>query len=309
MIERPVVRSVPAPPRRGLLAALALVAAACGNGAPAAPGAGDFLALTYNVAGLPEGISGSRPSIYTAQISPLLNGYDLVLVQESWQTIEGVPDNLRFYHEVLAADASHPYRSEPARLPLGTDARRPEALVSDGLNMFSIFPFEPLVRVPWRDCDPSAADCLALKGFSLARTTLAPGVEVDIYDLHMEAGNNAHDRELRDQGVSQLRDFMLDASAGRAIIVGGDFNLNTDSEPDRTQYRRLLDEVGLADACETLSCPDFDRIDKFAFRSGGGVEIRATGYRVEDDVFVTPLGEPLSDHEAVAVRFAWAAAP
>jgi hypothetical protein len=37
--------------------------------------------LTYNVAGLPAEVSGSDPVANHPQISPLLNGYDLVLVQ------------------------------------------------------------------------------------------------------------------------------------------------------------------------------------------------------------------------------------
>src|SRR6185503_16774088 len=44
-----------------------------------APTSGEFLALSYNVAGLPEGISGSHPATNTAIIAPLLNDYDLVL--------------------------------------------------------------------------------------------------------------------------------------------------------------------------------------------------------------------------------------
>ncbi len=294
-------------PARVLLPLVALLAACGDTSSSPAPLGGEFLALTYNVAGLPEGLSGSHPSIYTEQIAPKLDAYDLVVLQETWKTPEANPLGIRVYHEILEAGASHPYKSVSAPLPLGSDPRRPEALVSDGLNTFSIFPFEPIVREMWSGCDPSAADCLSQKGFSVVRTTLSPGIEVDVYDLHMEAGSTRRDDELRDLAVSQLRDFMSTYSAGRAVIVGGDFNLHTDEEPDGGQYRRLLAEAGLADACESLGCGDGGRIDKFAYRSGGGVTIRATSWRLEEDVFVTAAGEPLSDHEAVAVRFAWSA--
>lgn len=296
-------------PLRLLLAVLVATIAACGDSSAPAPLGGELLALTYNVAGLPEGLSGSRPSIYTEQIAPKLDAYELVLLQETWQTPENPPFGLRVYHEILVAGASHPYKSEPAPLPLGSDPRRPSALVSDGLNVFSIHPFEPLVREMWSDCDASAADCLSQKGFAVTRTTIAPGVEVDVYDLHMEAGGTRRDEELRDLAVSQLRDFIARYSAGRAVIVGGDFNLHTDEEPDASQYRRLLEETGLVDACEATGCDDFGRIDKFAYRSGGGVSLRALSWRLEDDVFVTAGGAPLSDHEAVAVRFAWLSVP
>ncbi|HEY8514758.1 MAG TPA: hypothetical protein VIS07_04490 [Candidatus Binatia bacterium] len=269
---------------------------------------GEFLALTYNVAGLPQGISGSNPATNTPLISPLLNGYDLVLVQESWQTPDPNPlAPLRVYHELLVADARHPYKSISATHPLGTDPTRPSALLGDGLNRMSRFPFEPVTRVRWNGCHNSAADCLALKGFSFARTTVAPGVEIDVYNLHMEAGGDPEDDVLRDQGVSQLRDFINTMSVGRAVIVGGDFNLHTNTEPDRSQYERLLAETGLIDACAAVGCPTPGRIDKFAFRSGDDVTLSALSHRFETDVFVGPMGEPLSDHDALAVRFAWSA--
>ena len=280
-----------------------------GCGTPPEP-SGELLALSYNVAGLPEGISGSHPEANTPIISPLLNAYDLVVVQESWQTPDPNPlAPLRVYHELLAADATHPYKTVSAPLPLGTDPRRPDALVSDGLNTFSRFPFTSLQREPWTECWQSAADCLALKGFTLVRTTFAPGVTVDVYDLHMEAGGDPEDDQLRDAGVTQLAAFINAHSAGRPVLVGGDFNLHTDAEPDSTQFQRLLAETGLVDVCAALGCPQPGRIDKWLFRSAGSITIEPLSWRFETDVFVDSLGEPLSDHDALAVRFRWTVGP
>jgi len=274
---------------------------------------GEFLALSYNVAGLPDSLSGSIPSLYTPIISPLLNGYDLVLVQESWQTPDPNPlAPLRVYHELLVADADHPYKSDPAPAPLGLDPNRPSALVSDGLNRFSQFPFDPATRAAWEGCFgelDNGADCLAQKGFSVARTTLATGVTLDIYNLHMEAGNGPEDEQVRDDGVTQLSDFLNAFSAGEAIIVGGDFNLHSDEEPDSTQFQRLLSETGLIDVCDFLGCPEPGRIDKFLFRSNDSLTLTPRSWNFETDVFVTDDEQPLSDHEALAVRFEWSATP
>jgi hypothetical protein len=267
---------------------------------------GDFLALSYNVAGLPQGISGSDPAINTPIIAPLLNAYDLVLMQETWKT--PAPNPLaptRVYHEILEAGSTHPFKSVSAPLPLGTDPIRPEALVSDGLNRFARFPFDAVARTPWNGCHTSAADCLALKGFSVARTTVVPGVTIDVYNLHMEAGGDPQDDVLRDEGVTQLSTFIQSYSAGRAVIVGGDFNLHTNAEPDKSQFERLLAETGLQDVCAALSCPQPGRIDKFLFRSAGTVTVTPLTWRFETDVFVRDGSVPLSDHEALAVRFAW----
>ncbi len=269
---------------------------------------GTFLALSYNVAGLPDFLSGSNPAVNTPLISPLLNGYDLVLVQESWQTPEVNPlAPTRVYHELLVADALHPYKSISAPLPLGSDPERPSAFVSDGLNRMSILPFaDDVYRERWSDCHDSAADCLSLKGFSFARTTLTAGFTVDVYNLHMEAGGDPEDDALRDAAVTQLSTFINSVSPGRAVIVGGDFNLHTDGEPDSTQFQRLLSETGLVDVCATLSCPEPGRIDKFLFRSSGDVVLTPTSWNFETSVFVDGMGGPLSDHDALAVRFDWA---
>ncbi|MBM4268746.1 MAG: hypothetical protein FJ144_19390 [Deltaproteobacteria bacterium] len=297
-----------------LLVLLLTTLLGCGSsdpvGRPPSDGtSGDFLALSYNVAGLPEGLSSSHPAEFTPLIAPLLNGYDLVLLQESWQTPDPNPAApTRVYHEILAAGSDHPYKSEPAPQPFGGDPRRPEALLSDGLNMFSRFPFGPVIRQAWEGCDISAADCLALKGFSFARVTFAEGVEVDVYDLHMEAGGTPHDEELRDAGVTQLVEFIHEISIDRPVIVGGDFNLHTDEEPDSSQFQRLLAEAGLTDVCAALDCPQPGRIDKFLFRSSDDVTLAPTSWRFETDVFVSPEGEALSDHDPLAVRFTWSLA-
>jgi hypothetical protein len=274
------------------------------------PTAGQFLALTYNVAGLPEPLSGSHPLTNTPLISPRLNAYDLVLVQESWQTPDPNPyAPLRVYHELLVADALHPYKSTPAMQPFGTDPRRPSAFLADGLNQFANFAFDPdVIRIMWNRCYTTAADCLALKGFSIARTTLARGITVDIYDLHMEAGGDPQDDEIRDEGVDQLVASMNGYSAGRAVIVGGDFNLHTDGEPDATIYQRLLTLAGLTDACAAVGCADAGRIDKFAWRNSGAVTITPVSWSNESALFLDGNGVPLSDHDPVAVRFDWSIA-
>ena len=279
-------------------------AAAQPNEAPS----GEFLALTYNVAGLPMGLSSSMPELFTPMIGPLLNDYDVVLVQESWLTPDPNPgDPLRVYHELLVEVSEHPYKSVPAEVPWGTDSDRPDALLGDGLNMFSDFPFGETTRVRWPTCVETASDCLALKGFSATRMELADGVSVDVYNLHMEAGGSPEDDAARDAGIDLLVDFIADFSNGTAVIVGGDFNLHTDGEPAATQFARLLEEAGLQDACTVHECDRPGSIDKFLFRSSDALELSAESFSFETDVFVSDAGEPLSDHDPLAVRFAWSA--
>jgi hypothetical protein len=282
---------------------------------------GEIVALSYNVAGLPEILSGSRPAEFTPQIGPLLNDYDLVLLQETWRTPDPNPlAPLRVYHEILEEASEHPYRSEPKPLPLGSDPSRPEALVSDGLNRFSDVPFDPVERAAWSECfggsdqsDGGSGDCLSQKGFSVASTTLDDGVVVDVYNLHLEAGGTEEDQRISRGQAQQLAEFITTTSAERPIIVGGDFNLHTDPEqaddPDEAwdleSFRIILEEAGLTDVCEALDCPEPGRIDKFLFRSSDELTIEPLDWNFETDVFVSADGEPLSDHEALAVTFGW----
>jgi hypothetical protein len=285
-----------------------------------APRSGELTALTYNVAGLPEGLSGSQPAMNTPYISPLLNDYDVVLVQEDWLTASGNILGLTTFHSVLAAQATHPYQSMPAPWPLGLPllpapgGARPKGYLSDGLNEFSRFELRDVTRVAWTGCfggintsDNGAADCLATKGFTVATHVFASGAEADVYTLHAEAGSTAQDQMLSEADYKQLGAYIVMHSASRAVILGGDTNLHVDTEPaDAIAWRDLLTTTGLADVCDVLACgADATLIDKFAFRNGGGIRIDALTHHFEREKFVRPDGAPLSDHLALAVRFRW----
>ncbi len=325
--------------------------------ADAAAPTGTFTALSYNVAGLPEQLSGSEPATNSPLISPLLNDYDLVLLQENWadpladQRQAGlVPAEVPRvgYHDLVVQSARHPFQSEPADNPYGLDpARLPNgpAMLADGLNRLSDFPFGELVRVAWERCDGElygavleeafgqsglddavsgtplgvlndvadggSADCGAQKGFSVARTELAPGVVVDVYNLHADAGGSGEGPETRRHNFRQLAAFIAEHSAGHAVIVGGDTNLHTD-DPERPQaaatWSDFLTTTGLSDVCDAVDCgADAGEIDKFAFRAGDGVNVVPQTHAFERDVFVRDDGEPLSDHDALAVTFRWVA--
>jgi len=256
------------------------------------PVEGEFSLLTYNVAGLPEFISKSNPEEFIPQISPLLNGYDLVLVQEDFA-----------YHPELSGAAEHPYQTpplfdEPDQVPMG-----------DGLNRFSVFPLGPLHRLQWPGCNGDfdcASDCLATKGFSFARVELHPGVTVDVYNLHGEAGGCPADVPIRLVGYRRLVEYIRTYSAGRPVLVGGDFNLRW-TDPEDVEPLQMLVDAGLTEACEALDCGD-EHIDKVFFRSGEGLQLEPLTWAVPPQ-FVDPSGEDLSDHEPVAVRFAWTGIP
>lgn len=251
---------------------------------------GNFSVLSYNVAGLLEGISQSQPSVFTPLISPLLNGYDLVLVQEDF-----------FYHAELASDATHPHQSSPQAAT--------STLSNDGLNRFSFFPFTEFERQTWEECHgwvASANDCLASKGFSFARHEISPGVFLDVYNLHADAGGSAHDVETRRNQFNQLVAYIDIHSAGNAVIVAGDTNLTGYDPDDEPVLQNLMVGAGLADSARFLGEPE--RIDRILFRSSANLFLEPTSWRIAAE-FVDSSGTPLSDHEALHVEMNWTLLP
>lgn len=253
---------------------------------------GTLAVLTYNVAGLPLGLSKSDPYTNTPLISPLLNAYALALMQEDFA-----------FTTQLASQALHPYKSTPGTPALGT-------FMNDGLTRFSNYKFTGHTRVKWTACNGIAdqgSDCLASKGFSVAVTALGPGVEVDVYNLHMDAGNSTGDLTARAAQVDQLLLEIASRSAGRAIIVAGDTNINPSKNVENAQMlAKLLQQAQLTDACVHTACGETDRIDRVMYRSSAAVKLEALSWQI-DPSFVDSAGDPLSDHEAVGVLMSWGA--
>ena len=271
----------------GLTLAVAASGSEVGKVAGRARDAGSFSLLTYNVAGLPELVSDSDPIANIPVISSLLNLYDVAVVQEDFA-----------YHGVLAAHATHPYQT-PTLVP------SEKVGIGDGLNEFSRLPFSHFERVTWSACNgklSDGSDCFAPKGFTVATHELAPGVEVDLYNVHMDAGHSAGDVSARGAQSEQLLATLLKRSAGHAVIVAGDTNMNRES--DQEMLVAFMKRAGLVDTCRTLNCDDLSRIDRVMYRDSPTLDLRAAKLTV-DTRFVTHDGKDLSDHKAVGVVMEW----
>lgn len=278
--------------------------------------AGTFTALTYNVAGLPEGISSSHPVANHPQISPLLNPYDLVVVQEDFA-----------YDPLLRADLTFPYQSVKDDTP-GEAGEQLGYAFGDGLNTFSRTAFSDFTRVTWDECFglfTNASDCLTPKGLSFERREFAPGVFLDVYNWHADAGGDAEDLAARRSNTRQLYAAIAEFSAGNAVLVMGDTNSRytraADVLPEMLAAASLTDvwielerggvlpAVGSAlTDCSDPTGPNCERVDKVMYRSSASLLLQALSYEIPPE-FVDALGAPLSDHEPVAVQFRWSVVP
>ncbi len=259
---------------------------------------GELSLLCYNVAGLPEGLSSSSPELYTPFISPLLNEFNIVHVQEDF-----------CYHDDLAAQNEHPHTSVPTPcVPFG-----------DGLNTFSDFPImNNFDRVAWSDC--TGADCLTPKGFSFSQIEVEEGHVIDFYNIHCNAGGDDASIEARRGNLSQFINYMTDKSPENAIIIMGDFNCRYTREGD--EIRRFLDlgfsdpwidliregdipELGsdrLGDCSPVNTGPNCEGVDKVFYRSNSNITLSATSYHYGDDdryYYEGDLTRPLSDHSPI----------
>ncbi|MEU9348914.1 jacalin-like lectin [Streptomyces sp. NPDC048278] len=298
---------------RRLVACLAAAVAALGGltatATPAAAaGSGTFSVLTYNVAGLPEGLSSAPTPRDTSstEIGKRIAPYDIVNAQEDFN-----------YHAYWYATDTHPYRT----------ATSGGAGIGSGLNTVSNYDWDEddFERVGWNSCQIDSGDCLTPKGFTFMRERLAEGVYVDFYNLHTNAGTNDGDEASRADNLSQLTSFISTHSAGNAVVVMGDTN---------TRYTRSADTIaefasnnGLTDAwvqlirggsapakgSDALVCDQTgatvpntcEVVDKVLYRSSKLVNLNATSYNNEHAKFLTSDGLMLSDHDPITVGFSW----
>jgi endonuclease/exonuclease/phosphatase family metal-dependent hydrolase len=265
------------------------------NAGLAQAASGSFSTLTYNIAGLPELFSSAESSRQeaTEQISCYANEFSFVNVQEDFN-----------YHAALYDTCNtHPYRS-PTTGGAG---------FGSGLNSMSYFPYADWTRVRWNNCN--GVDCLTPKGFTMARTRLAEGVYVDIYNLHTQAQVEEADLSARRANIKQLIGHIEQQSAGNAVIVMGDTNTRyTRSGDNMWEFLRRgftdlwVSEIRYGDVPEpgapALTCspavtrPDCEIVDKVLFRDNGYVNLEAVSYAIREDA-VNSEGVALSDHPPV----------
>jgi endonuclease/exonuclease/phosphatase family metal-dependent hydrolase len=282
---------------RLLLLALTLaVAAGCDGPAAddddsAAPTEGSFSVLTYNVHGLPPEITGDDTTARMELIGPLLHSFDVIGLQEDF--VEG-------NHALLAEAAPHPTE-------LWFDAIYDEHVYGSGLAVFANHAVADYTETHFVDCYgtfDNSSDCLASKGFQVARLQLAEGVTVDLYNSHFEAGGGEDNDEAREGNVAQVIEAMQTFSANRAVLFVGDTNLHDDDPADLPLLTEWVDGTGLLDACDAVGCAEPGRIEEIMFRSGGGVELSVESW-TNEPAFFDGDGVPMSDHPAISATIAW----
>lgn len=155
------------------------------------------------------------------------------------------------------------------------------------------------------------------------RLKLAPGISIDAYNLHADAGTTAADLAARASNLRQVSDYIKANSIGNPVVVFGDSN---------TRYTRADDIPGVfatengmkdvwvelvrngvppAGGSDALVCTNpsqvttCETVDKVWYRGSPAVSLQATTFDYAGDMFLQADGSILSDHNPVLVDFAW----
>lgn len=296
--------------KRALTLCLALLCLAC-LAIPAAaldtPAQGELRMITYNVAGLPI------PAIFNSEgRSPLRDGREIGRqIGESDYDLLAVQEDFCNYGPLRQAIAAPYFSYHQGNIPAG-----------DGLDFFSRHPIYNVERRPWEQryggFTYGGTDEYTPKGFQHAVMELAPGVYLDIYNLHGNAsGSEERNLEVRPSAVArrtqfeQLSAYIQANSQGRAVVVLGDFNTRL-RQPFDGLYEVLIQPNGLKDTWAEVyngGLEDYtgqsdwtqeSGVDRIMYRSGNSLAL--TLLEAGQKPWRTAEGRDLSDH-----AFSWAA--
>lgn len=133
--------------------------------------ASSFNILTYNVAGLPgiinsNGIDNKKLAASFIGQHMREEAYDVIHLQEDFD-----------FHDVIAINDNHTYLTFSSG----------DVIEGDGLNTFSWYDSSLFDRYTWKECATNGGDCFTPKGFTYM-TSHIDGLEVDLYNLHADAG-------------------------------------------------------------------------------------------------------------------------
>lgn len=181
--------------------------------------------VTYNVCALPDMITAERNLAPVRERMPKigvrLQGYDIVALQEVFVTERSYLERkMRAYYVARGTD--------------GGGMRAP------GSGIYT-FAHAPIPRVHFERWDGLViADAYSHKGFVAATVNIGDGLDIDVYNLHAQAGGFP---ELRKKNYEQMAEYMKRNSfgSGRPIVALGDFNCEI-GEPE---CKRLLEITGL----------------------------------------------------------------
>jgi endonuclease/exonuclease/phosphatase family metal-dependent hydrolase len=173
--------------------------------------------LLWNVWLLPPPLSDRIVRARARKISPLLNGYDLVILNEAFT-----------FKQTLLSQIDYPHTILLKRKSLFD-------IFDSGVMILSKWPVVQTEMEHYRTRE--RWDRLASKGVIFVRVQLPGGRQVDVYGTHMQAGYSIAEQQSRDAQTRQLVAFILRHSGEeRRVVLAGDLNMGPARNPDLQGY-------------------------------------------------------------------------
>ena len=290
---------------------------------------GTFTAVSMNVDGLPNYINSDGPgSEGTKKISAKMaeRGWDIIGVAEDFNYNTELMSSLTGY-------SSGTHRGGVSSLSNDTD----------GLNLIwkNSIGVTGEKWVSWNTHyssgifgEGNGADGMIDKGYRFYQATVAEGVTVDVYILHMDADSDAGDIAARESQLTQLADAIKASDNGNPIIVMGDTNCRYTREHLETLFIDAInaderftiqdawieqvrggayptygaDAIVAIDKGGSYEYPEAEIVDKVFYinNTDSSVTLRANRYVIATD-FTDTDGTALADHWPVVVEFTYSA--
>ena len=303
-----------------------------------------FSIATLNVDGLPQKILVAKVNPDgpggggSVRIGSYLQkrGYDLVFMQEDFN-----------YHEELTVPLEDDYQLDSWTGNVGVDGHQIDFLhlqnhrfECDGLMgaWKKGITLTSTSRTPWTanfGKFSHALDEMVTKGFRRHELTLTNGQQIVVYNMHMDAGDTADEREGKDsldrdarlKQWNQLRDDILTRLDTRPVIIVGDLNSYYCRDQIKSNFIDEVDATGRAKVYDAwvelqnggnypapvdgIVCCETDAnilesgevLDKVLYiNPTSGTGIYAVSYKLETTDYQHD-GKALGDHYPVSVTF------
>lgn len=294
-----------------------------------------FSVATLNVDGLPQkilvlSVNADGPGASgTARIGKYLmkKGYDIVCMQEDFN-----------YHDVLMPWMEDDYSNDTWSGDIGVEGRDIDFLhlqnhrfECDGLCTFwkKGITLESTERTAWKASFGKfshALDEIITKGFRRYNVTLANGLSLLVYNMHMDAsddkdeleGKDTKDKEARQVQWQQIKDEILSRLDTRPIIIMGDMNsfygqdnvkaafidaINSSGKGTVSDVWVELQNNGLFPETKDDGISGGEVLDKILYvNPSAGTQIKAVGMKLDKEGYLLD-GKPLGDHYPLAATF------
>lgn len=290
-----------------------------------------FTAVALNVDGLPQKIltynlnEDGPGEDGTKLISQYLagKGYDFIGVSEDFN-----------YHGSLMTKLSSNYDSGTIRATLSVSGLLSGGIPfdTDGLNLIwkkSRVTASNESWTRWTSTTSTDGNQYVKKGFRHYDMNIGEGMVMDVYVLHMDAGEATDSREAQ---WRQLADAINNADASRPILVIGDTNSRWTREDIKANFTDKFSKFTVSDVwvelCRNNIAPNtsmgdltdqsaptnfanYEVVDKIIYlnpKNANTMQLSPLSFRIEQDytygnVQGTNDNKPLGDHRPVVVEF------